>query len=78
MKQFQGTCVGNPFNSVEELCSVIDEAHEIKMGTFIRNCKPDPELKKEFRRFPRDFTFHKNRGIYFYTWSMIEHFYYGS
>lgn len=74
-KEYFGDCVNNPFNTLENLCLVIDNSKEITKQTFMRNCFVEDEIKKEMRTFPNDYTYYKNRGIYFYVWSMIEYFY---
>lgn len=76
MRGFQGTCVGNPFDDIDILCQVIEDAREITKQTFLRRCDVYPDTKKEFTKWPRDYTFYKNKNVYFYTWSCIEHFYY--
>ncbi len=80
MKTFIGTCVGNPFRSVDDLCQVIDDAREISKKTFLKRCDVPSEQRQDFTDFPNDVSFFVyngkiGRGIYFYTWSMIEHFY---
>ncbi len=75
MKTFFGTCVDNPFGILSRLCQVIDNARTISKRTFLRHCFVEPEIVADFERFPYDYEFFSNRGIYFYTWSAIEHFY---
>jgi hypothetical protein len=90
-KTIFGTCVGNPFDTVERLSDVIDNAVPISKEEFLRNCdvtegfEPDhtifggQDLKKTMKEFPNDFEYYKgvgkDRGIYFFTHSAIEHFY---
>ena len=78
MKPFQGTCVGNPFDDIDTLCQVVENADAIAKRTFLKHCDVDPDTKKEFTQWPRDYAFFKNKNVYFYTWSCIEHFYYFS
>ena len=75
MKEFIGTCVENPFGRIEELTRIFERVTEITKRTFLKHCIVTPELRVEFNRFPNDFYFAKSDGIYFYEWSMIEHFY---
>ena len=74
-KECFGTCVDNPFETVEELSDIIENAHEITKRTFIKRCEVDSEIKAQMRRFPYDYVYYKNGNIYFYTWSVIEHFF---
>lgn len=78
-RDFIGTCVGNPFASVGDLCQVVETARVISKKTFLANCIVLPDTLKSFRQFPRDYEFAHYKGIigdyYFYTWSAIEHFY---
>jgi len=74
-KQFIGDCVGNPFDSVESLSSIIESARDIIKQTFLRNCEVNAILRRDMRAFPNDYSFSKYKGIYFFTWSGIEHFY---
>jgi hypothetical protein len=81
MKTYKGSCVDNPFKTVELLEEVIDNSIEITYKTFKKHCLDDGELHKSVTEFPNDFTFHRYKSkhslftIYFYTWSAIEHFY---
>jgi len=74
-KEFIGDCVGNPFSSVEELSDIIDNAKEITKQTFLKLCDVHEDIKQQMRKFPHDYTFFKNKEIYFFQWSMIEHFF---
>lgn len=76
MKEFQGTCVGNPFGRIERLIEIVDNAIEITKRTFYKHCLIHPDISTQIKRFPNDYGFYKYQGIYFYTWSAIEHFYY--
>ena len=75
MKNLIGTCVDNPFGSVEKLDEVIDNAKPISKAHFFRSCNVPQALRADARRFPRDYTFYQNGNIMFYEWSRIEHFY---
>ena len=37
-KDFYWTCVENPFEDVDELEEIIDNARQIKRETFLKNC----------------------------------------
>lgn len=74
-KQCIGTCVGNPFETIEELSAIIDSAREITKNTFLKHCEIEEDIKASMKRFPYDYSYYKNKDIYFFTWSMIEHFY---
>lgn len=74
-----GSCIRNPFPTVEELSEVIESAREITWRTFSKWCDA-PDKLREFRiLFPHNYTFYKSRFrglvIYFYEWSRIENFY---
>lgn len=76
MKEFIGTCVGNPFGTSEALDKIIDEAEEITIKEFLAVTEDiTPELELEMRRYPDDFAFYRSGNIYYYEWSAIEHFY---
>ncbi len=77
-KFFQGTCVENPFRNVEELSEVTENAEEIEMREFIKNCQVDDvKTLSEFIEFGKpSFRFYKNNNIFFFVWSCIEHFYF--
>lgn len=74
-KQFIGDCVNNPFENTEVLSGIIENARDITKGTFLRNCGTNWALRRDMKVFPSDYSFSKYKGIYFFTWSMIEHFY---
>ena len=74
-KEFQGTCVENPFGRIEALVKVVENATEIAKQTFLRRCFVPPEEKAKMKQYPNDFEFYKYKNIYFYCWSAIEHFY---
>jgi len=75
-KQLIGTCVGNPFKSLWKLNFILDNAKEITRQTFFRNCDVDNDTKIGMYEYPNDFEYYKSyEGVYFYTWSAIEHFY---
>ena len=77
-----GSCVDNPFDSVDELIEIIDNATEITFEEFIVECDTsglgfefDQCLKCTMRDYPNDFSYYRNEGIYFYVHSAIEHFF---
>lgn len=74
-KQFMGTCVENPFNSISMLCEVVENAKEITKRTFFKHCFVHPETSQQMKQFPHDYSYSKYKNIYFFTWSRIEHFY---
>ena len=82
MKQFQGTCVDNPFRTLDRLNEVIDGGKEISRAMFVAQCNINTEggfLRDLMKEYPRDYVYYKSiDGIYFYTWSAIEHFFWGS
>ena len=73
--EFIGTCVENPFDRIELLVEVVENAKEITKRTFLKNNCVHPDIIKEMRRFPNDYMFYRNKNIDFYEWSAIEHFY---
>jgi len=75
MKHFIGSCVGNPFKTVNTLCRIVDEAKEINQSTFISECEISEEQIERFCEYPNDYGFYKNNEVMFYKWSSIEHFY---
>lgn len=76
MKQFIGDCVGgNPLPPEYSLEDVIDNATEIDADEFLNECEVDDKTKVGMYEFPNDYGFYKYQDIYFYTWSVIEHFY---
>ena len=74
-KEFIGDCVGNPFKDTNELSKIIDNGKEISKSTFLKNCEINEELKKQIKQFPYDYQFFKYKDIFFFSWSMIEHFF---
>ncbi len=80
MKQFQGTCIDNPFRTLDRLNNVIDNGREISKAMFMAQCNINEDgLRNLMKQYPHDFVYSKSiDGIYFYTWSAIEHFFYGS
>lgn len=75
MKDFIGTCVSNPFESLDELEVITDNAREVDKREFLDICEIDDEIKAQMREYPHDYGFYKSGDIYFYTWSCIEHFF---
>ncbi len=74
-KEFQGTCVENPFGRIEALVKVVEDAIEITKQTFFKHCFIHSKIVAQIKQYPNDYEFFKRRGIYFYRWSAIEHFY---
>ena len=72
---FIWTCVDNPFKDVETLSYVIDNAKQISKQYFFRKCDVDIETKKNMKEYPNDYSYYSQDWIYFFIWSMIEHFY---
>ena len=75
MKCFFGSCVSNPFGSVERLDKVVDNARPINKARFMHSCDVPDDVQADMRRFPHDYTFYQHEGIMFYEWSAIEHFF---
>ena len=75
MKSFIGTCVGNPFDSIDILCGTIEEASEITKGKFLGSCYIEWDIIAQMERFPNDYSYYENNDIMFFEWSLIEHFY---
>lgn len=65
----------NPFKSLDELCIIIDEAEEITKAQFLAICKVTHKLARNMKQYPNDYTYHRNREIYFYTHSAMQYFY---
>ena len=83
-KEFIGTCVENPFNTLDTLVNVVENyAIQITKATFLKYCIISKDLLKDMARFPDDYEFyksyeHKNpksKLIYFFTHSAVEYFY---
>ena len=75
MKEFIGTCVENPFDRIEELVRITENGKEITAKTFRQHCSIHPDILKDMRQFPNDYTYYKFQDIYYYEWSAIEYFY---
>ncbi len=76
MKELIGTCVNNPFRTLDRLNSVIDKSIPITRGCFLNRCNVETETKTLMKQYPNDFEYyHSTNGIAFYVWSTIEHFY---
>ena len=82
MKEYYyiGDCVGNPFNSVEELRDVIENAKQVSKKRFLENVNIEvsgEDAIKAMKEYPADFSFYynKDKDIYFFTDSGIEFFY---
>ena len=80
-KRFRGSCVDNPFNDADKLRQVIDNATEISKRAFLRAVDIQTfrlfnvDLKEAMRDCPHDFTYWRNKNIYFFVHSAIEHFF---
>ncbi len=75
MSEFIGTCVENPFESVETLGEVIDKAKNIGRTRFLEKVDVEEEDRKMMFQFPHDYDYFVYGNIYFFTHSMIEHFF---
>jgi hypothetical protein len=75
LKTFIGTCITNPFRTVEELSKVIHAGKRIAMKTFLANCDIDETTRELMRAYPQDFEFFKSGEIYFYEYTSIDCFY---
>ena len=76
-KQFIGDCIRNPFGDVNLLMDIVQDANEISMKTFLKNCNVSERVKQNIRRWPWDYSFHswKKGRIYFFRHSAIERFF---
>jgi len=74
-----GTCVDNPFRTVNDLEQCLEKGEEIELSVFLTMCEVSPELERSMRDFPRDYRFevsyYGGERIFYFTWSAIEHFY---
>ena len=75
MKILIGTCINNPFSSVNKLCNVIDKGRPLSRKRFFEECDVEEETRSLMKEYPHDFRFYQYKDIFFYTWSSIEHFY---
>ena len=81
-KFFVGSCVNNPFHSINKLLDIIDNSREIMRVTFLKHCNVRDinfpyNMKENMRKYPHDFSFNKSKidSVYFFTHSCIEYFY---
>ena len=74
-KESIGTCVDNPFSSVEKLTDIIERGKEISKKHFLDSCNVPDEIQADMLRFPRDYRYYKSGNVMFYEWSAIEHFF---
>ena len=74
-KYFIGTCVGNPFKTVNALIQIIDKGIKISRKCFIENCDLDERLIGEMKTYKYDYEYFNSGGIFFFTHSAIENFY---
>ena len=73
---FIGTCVCNPFETLEELQEIIDSAVEINCKTFHLNIEiEETDLLRNMVIYSDDFIYYRYGEYYFFTHSAIEHFY---
>jgi hypothetical protein len=75
LKRPIGTCINNPFKSLERLEEVINKAKRISKKVFFYHCAVPELIALDMKQYPNDFEFYKNGEVYFYKWSAIEHFY---
>lgn len=74
-KEFIGTCVENPFERIELLAEIVENAKKIFKKKFFEHCFIHPDIIKAIKQFPNDYEFYQYKDIMFYEWSGIEHFY---
>ncbi len=79
-KEFICNCVNPNFEELgvkdsNEFSDFIDNAKSITKKEFLDICYLEEETMKNLKRFPNDFQFKKNKGIYFFVHSCIEHFF---
>lgn len=81
-KQYQGSCVDNPFHNLKRLNEVIDNAKDISSKKFFDNVDADDfisfgePLKVSVKRFPHSYDFYSYKNkIYFFVNSAIEYFF---
>jgi len=75
MKDYIGNCINNPFDDVEILQTIIEEAREITEQDFFMNCEHCNTFRIDVKDYPDDYMFYRYEDIYFYTHSGIEYFY---
>jgi len=80
MKEFIGTCVENPFERIEELVRVKENAKKIAKRAFLKQCFVEDKIQRQMKKHPGDYEFYKcidrwYSEVYFYEWSGIEYFY---
>ena len=75
---FRGTCIENPFERIETLVLIVENAKRIPFRAFIKACNPMPEHKKEFKKRLDNFKFFCYNGIFFFydVKKDVEFFYY--
>lgn len=81
---FIGSCVKNPFSSVQKLSDIIDNSREITRTTFLSHCSvrdihfpyniDGVSLKKNMEMYPNDFSFHKSKFDSFLTKTTVYFF----
>ena len=80
MKEFLCSCVNPDFKSlcvkdINEFCDFIDNSNVLSKKRFMQECNLSEEEINDMKQFPYDFSRIKNGNIYFFTHSMIEHFF---
>jgi len=81
MRQFIGDCVNNPFNSLDQLERVIDQAIPITRNRFLQNCDIKGmelygiSLSHLIAQYPHDFEFSQSNKVIFFTHSAVEYFF---
>lgn len=84
--EYLGNCETNPFDTVEDLIEIIDNAISISKEEFIGAVKPSLEftlygeqLNESIEKFPHDFEYFKSewlhKDVFFFTHSRIEYFF---
>jgi hypothetical protein len=77
MKKYIGSCVENPFKSVNRLTEIIDSGKRIGLRKFMQNCEIAEDTIRDMKKFSHDYMFHCSEkfDIMWYTHSCIEYFY---
>ena len=75
MKEYIGSCIDNPFGSVEKLAEVIDNAKKISKKKFRSFVYLTDEEMKNIKLYPYDYEFYQNGKIFFNKHSCIEYFF---
>ena len=75
MKHFIGTCVDNPFHSVERLSHIIEKGRRISKRQFCEECDVEETWGSLMKLYPDDFQYFQYGNIMYFTHSAIENFY---